>query len=339
MKRTPAAGPRGIPVKSRVQLSFVIALVAAAACWSGCGESSTAAPGSQHIQTVFLILMENKDWANVKGSPSAPFITNTLLPASSYAENYRGAKAGTLHPSEPNYIWLEAGDSLGITNDGDPAQNHRPQTDHLVTLLEDQGISWRSYQEDISGLDCPLSGVGKYAPKHNQMVFFDDVINYDPQTMAADPLAPRCIAHVRPLGELVTDLQQNTAARYNYITPNLCNDMHDTCDPQHDQIKQGDDWLARWIPIIQQSTAYQRGGVIFITWDESGSFLCGGDCPTIGMIVLSPLAKGGGYSNTIPYDHSSTLKTLQEIFHVAPLLRHAADAGVNDLGDLFTSFP
>jgi hypothetical protein len=24
---------------------------------------------------------------------------------------------------------------------------------------------------------------------------------------------------------------------------------------------------------------------------------------------------------------------------VAPLLRHAADAGVNDLGDLFTSFP
>ena len=62
------------------------------------------------------------------------------------------------------------------------------------------------------------------------------------------------------------------------------------------------------------------------------------DCP-IGMILLSPLAKGGAYHNTISYDHSSTLKTLQEIFHVSPLLRHAADPDVSDLSDLFTRFP
>jgi len=65
-----------------------------------------------------------------------------------------------------------------------------------------------------------------------------------------------------------------------------------------------------------------------------------------GVVVLvsclapsSPLARGGGYTNAKAYDHSSTLKSMQEIFGVSPLLRGAAAAGVNDLGDLFTSFP
>jgi phospholipase C len=57
------------------------------------------------------------------------------------------------------------------------------------------------------------------------------------------------------------------------------------------------------------------------------------------MFVVSPFAKGGAYSNTIAYDHSSTLKTIEEIFGVSPLLGGAADPSVVDLSDLFTSFP
>jgi len=55
------------------------------------------------------------------------------------------------------------------------------------------------------------------------------------------------------------------------------------------------------------------------------------------MIALSPKAKGGGYANTIPYDHSSTLRTVEEIFGVNPLLHDAANA--TDLADLFVTFP
>ena len=86
------------------------------------------------------------------------------------------------------------------------------------------------------------------------------------------------------------------------------------------------------LPTILNSQAYQNGGVVFITWDEGE----GGDGP-IGMIVLSPDAKGGGYSNTIHYTHSSTLHTIEEIFGVTPLLGDAANA--TDLRDLFTTFP
>ena len=55
------------------------------------------------------------------------------------------------------------------------------------------------------------------------------------------------------------------------------------------------------------------------------------------MIVLSPFAKGHGYSNTIHYTHGSTLRTFQEIFGVTPLIRDAANQ--TDLSDLFVSFP
>ena len=57
----------------------------------------------------------------------------------------------------------------------------------------------------------------------------------------------------------------------------------------------------------------------------------------IGLIVLSPDAKGGGYSNTLHYTHSSLLRSLQEIFGVGPFLGDAAHA--TDLSDLFKTFP
>jgi hypothetical protein len=69
-----------------------------------------------------------------------------------------------------------------------------------------------------------------------------------------------------------------------------------------------------------------------ITWDEGE----GGDGP-IGMIVLSPFAKGNGYSNSIHYTHGSTLRTLQGIFGITPLIRDAANQ--TDLNDLFAVFP
>ena len=102
----------------------------------------------------------------------------------------------------------------------------------------------------------------------------------------------------------------------------LCNSMHD-CG-----ISGGDAWLSREVPQILSSRAYQDGGALFITWDEGES---GSDGP-IGMLVLSPYAKVN-YSNNIYYNHSSTLRTIQEIFGVGPLLRDAANA--TSLRDLF----
>jgi len=97
----------------------------------------TDAGTAQHIGTVFLILLENHNWDDIEASTDAPYINNTLLPMASYALNY----VGNAHPSEPNYIWLEAGDTLGI----------RTETFPLVAAVRKglQPIGQRLFQIDL----------------------------------------------------------------------------------------------------------------------------------------------------------------------------------------------
>jgi hypothetical protein len=286
-----------------------------------------AAPAHEHIKTVWVIVMENQNWSSIKGSKFAPYINDTLLPMASHAEQYSNPR--NTHPSLPNYIWMEAGTNLGIADDGSPKGNSQSTTQHLVTLLKNapQGaIEWRTYQENISGKDCPLANKYPYVVKHNQFVYFDDVTN------RKNPDSAYCIEHVRPFEELAKDLSTNSVARYNFISPNLCNDMHDSCAPLHNKVAQGDAWLAKYLPEILDSQAYRDGGAVFITWDEAET----ADGP-IGMIVLSPLAKGNGYGNSVHYDHGALLRTLEEIFGVSPYLGNAASQP--DLKDLFSTFP
>jgi hypothetical protein len=276
------------------------------------------------VQTVFVILLENHNWSDFKGSADAPYLNGTLLPRASYCEEDYNPPG--LHPSEPNYLWLEAGSNLGISNNNDPAINHLNTTNHLAAQLRRAGISWKTYQEDITGTVVPLTSINGYRPKHNPFVFFDDM------TGTNNPNDAYGIAHNRPYTELTGDLTNNSVARYNFITPNQCDSGHDTCAPQGNAVKQTDDWLASEVPKILNSAAYSNNGTLFITWDEGG----GGSDGPIGMMLLSPLARGGGYFNNVHYTHSSFVRTMQEIFNVSPWLGDAANA--TDLSDLFSPY-
>ena len=289
-------------MKARLTTAIALFCILAAA-------SKLPASGIDSSSTVFIILMENHNWSSIKGNANAPYINNTLLPMASYTDQYYNPPG--IHPSEPNYLWLEAGTNFGITNDNPPSSNHQSTTNHFVTRLKNAGISWKTYQENITGATCPTTDSYPYAVKHDPFAFFDDVVSSE------------CTTVMRPYTELATDLANQTVAHYNFITPNLINDMHDGT------IAQGDTWLSQNVPVILQSVTYQNNGLLLITWDEGAS---SSDGP-IGMIVLSPLARGGGYHNTLHYTHSSTLRTLQKIFGVAPFLG-GADAAL-DLSDLF----
>ena len=271
------------------------------------------------VRTVFVIVMENKRWSDIDGSPDAPYL-NGLLPQASYCENYRSP--GNLLFSVPNYLWLEAGTHFGNLDGDGPAVARVSSTNHLVTQLNHAGIEWRGYMESMPYGSIGVASVFPYRAQNNPFAFFDDVTsNYD-----------YCTNHVRPYAEFAGDLAAGRIGRYNFVVPNLTNDMHDLAPGSTSLIKQGDDWLARELPPILNSSAFSNNGAVFILWDQTGLLE---DAP-IGMIVLSPLAKGGGYASFVPYDHSSTLRTMQEIFGVRPYLGAAANA--SPLGDLFKDF-
>src|SRR5260221_412300 len=161
-------------MKFSKRVMATLALIPLLAGITTLGSCQTPPPVSQpRIKTVFIILMENKNWVQIAGSGSAPYINNTLLPMASHAELYFNPPL--VHPSLPNYLWLEAGVNFGIFNDDPPSANHQSTTNHLVTLLQKKGISWKTYQENIGGGDCPLVNNRLYAVRHNPFVYFDDV--------------------------------------------------------------------------------------------------------------------------------------------------------------------
>jgi hypothetical protein len=373
-----------------------------------------SANAQQQVKTVFVIAMENHNWTQpanqftgspqqIFQNPSAPFINSlvngtasALINGSlvnislqvSYATAYHNALATAsgvnphIHPSEPNYIWSEAGSNLGVLNDNDPflpkGGTDQSTKQHLAGFLTQAGKTWKSYQEDIDLTtvngqltNVPLppdqwtvplssfsgifgSGVNQfngskqfnYAAKHNPQVFFTDTNGGDDPT-PSNPLS----ANYAPLQQLFLDLANNAVANYNWITPDQYNDMHTAlqggfnglkADPA--KINQGDNFLSQVVPAIMASQAYQNNGVIVIWFDESEADGVTGDNAddfnhTIAEIIISPLAhpnvNGLPYASAINFDHSSDLRTWEEVFGLNPLLRHANDA--TDLSDLFAA--
>ena len=214
-----------------------------------------------------------------------------------------------IHPSEPNYLWAEAGTNFGILNDDDPYKDTPPNaqntTEHLSGLLQKAGKTWKSYQEDIDlttvggqlvNLPLPesewtvplvsisgLFGPGNYlnayndsiqynyAAKHNPQVFFTDTNGGD-NTSTSNPLSRR----YAPLQQLVFDLANDRVADYNWITPDQYNEMHSGLSGgfagltgDAAQIRSGDNTVSRLVPLIMSSKAYKDGGVIILWWDES----------------------------------------------------------------------
>lgn len=310
------------------RLSF-IPLLFAVACGAGNTSGSTSAQCRPLTQTeaqraepwsgtVFTIVMENHSQGQILGATSAPYI-NALAAQGAVAAGYHDSY---VHPSEPNYIWMVAGENFGILNDNDPAASKSIDSQsHLADQIENAGLTWKSYQESM-GAPCGLTSHGTYAVKHNPFAYFADI---NGASGGAFSPSARCTEHIVDYNELDADLAAGTLPDYVFITPNLQHDMHDGT------IAQGDAWLASEVPKILASDAYNNGGVLFVLWDEGSG---GSDDPP--FIAVSPLAKSGFVSQA-DYDTSAFLKTVQGILGVEALPCAADPSVVPVMSDLFSA--
>lgn len=287
---------------------------------SGCGGSSahiipptryTPAQGAlPNFSHIFVIVMENREYSDVIGSADTPYLTQ-LADTYALATQYYAVS----HPSLPNYLALIGGDTFGIQSDCTSCFVNAP---NLVDALEAGNKTWRAYMESMPS-PCFVGDAYPYAQKHNPFIYFDDVRTN----------AQRC-QNIVPLTQLQTDMANGTIPDFVWITPNLCDDMHDC------PAATGDKWLATWVPRILQLDAWKQGGVLFITWDEGTSndgccqYAAGGHVATL---VISPLGKPR-YRSSIPYDHYSLLRTITDAWKLAEP-GHAAASATSPLMDIF----
>ncbi len=247
--------------------------------------------------------MENKNYEVIVGNSDAPYI-NSLIAAYGLATNY----SGVAHPSEPNYLALFSGSTQGIADDA----NHDFAGHNLADQLEAQGKTWKMFAQNVPP-DCFTGAVatggedgsGTYARKHEPAISFTDI--------SGSPA--RC--------SNITDFTHfdPAAADFEFITPNMCNDMHDC------SVATGDAFLQNFVPTILNSPAWKQGGVLFITWDENEG-TSGNRVPTL---VISPNVPKGFQSN-VAHTHYSLLRTIEDAWGL-DCLNNACQA--NNLNEFF----
>jgi hypothetical protein len=259
---------------------------------------STPAPASvPAFSHVFVIVMENNEYGNIIGSAAAPYI-NSLARSYGLATNYYGAS----HPSLPNYLALTAGSTFGITSD---CTTCYVNATNIADQVEASGRSWKAYMEDMPSPCYAGASYANYAMKHDPFMYYNDIRNN----------AARCAAHVVPFTQFSGDIASGNVPNFVWITPNLCNDMHDC------SVATGDGWLSRVVPMITGSAAYRNGGVLFITWDEgSSSAGCCGDSwgGHVATLVISPRSINGERS-AVPENHYGLLRTIEDAFRLSHL--------------------
>jgi len=156
----------------------------------------------------FLIIFENHGYNQVlANSYWQSLVKDSLLATTYYAVS---------HPSQPNYVAQIAGTFSDCTSNSAcnlPRKN-------LVDLLEEKGISWKTYQEAYNPLAngaCNLiSNDGTYYRKHNPFMSYTDITTN----------LARCQKIVNS-NELLADVQTNNLPQWGYYTPDINNDSHD----------------------------------------------------------------------------------------------------------------
>jgi len=259
-----------------------------------------------------------------------------------------------------------------------------PVVQTVGNQLSKAGLTWKAYEQDMGNdphrdgttttSHGPACGHPKlnhvdltdttgpandsYATRHDPFMYFHSIIDH----------RAYCDAHVVTLTPLAEDLRSvATTPNYSFITPNTCSDAHDVprCqDGTKGGLGRADAFLQMWVPRITASPAYRQGGLIVVTFDESGedrdATACCGEALSlgytdpahpnvnepglygpgggrVGAVLLSPFIAGGTVS-ALAYNHYSLLRSVEDLFGLSHL-GDAQEVGVASFGsDVYTNW-
>jgi phosphatidylinositol-3-phosphatase len=212
----------------RAAAGLALAAAAAAVIVSGVGNDDSAAQATTKVPKlghVFVILLENQDYASTFGDPSAdPYLAQTLRSEGALLEAYYA----TGHESNDDYVSLVSGQPPNLENQADcrlysnfllglELPNgletglgcvYPASVANIGTQLSARGRGWKAYEQDMGNdpsreaAACGHPGIDRvdntqdavagdgYAARHDPFVYFHSVI--DNQAY--------CDAHVVALG-------------------------------------------------------------------------------------------------------------------------------------------
>jgi hypothetical protein len=319
---------------------------------------------------VFLIVLENESYSDTYRHHPGRYIQKTLEKQGTLLSQYHAIG----HFSLDNYIAMISGQAPNPVTSTDctfptnfntstkPARLNAAgqaigkgcvypsNVRTLANQLSKATVSWHGYMDEMgnapgreqarcgrptltkAGFDDTQDATpaDQYAARHNPFVYFHSLID-----------SGLCKRHVVPLTELPAALASvSTTPHFSFITPDLCDDGHDSPCQGPDSLgsKAGglvsaNHFLSVWVPRIERSPAYRSNGVIIITSDESelsDDSSCCGEKPgpseakpglngpgggRIGTLVIGKCVKPDAVDAT-PYNHYSLLRSLENLYRI-----------------------
>ena len=249
-----------------------------------------------HLDHVVVVIMENKSYNQAR----VQAYTASLMAAGSYCSN----SSAVTHPSQPNYIALWAGSTLGVTNDICPAPGSPFSAENLGHACETAGLTWRAYSEDLSAASsvlCTNNG-GLYTRKHDPWTNFNNLNHFNE----------------RPYSDLALDIAANTLPNLVFVIPNNCNNTHNCT------LAVGDTWLSNNIPALV--TAAGPTGCVILTWDEDDS----ASFNRILTVFAGP-AVNTGFVSPGAVTHYNVLRTICDALGLAPFGNAASATPITDI--------
>jgi hypothetical protein len=272
----------------------VTAAVASASPASPAATKAAAAvvPRPDHV---VLVMFENHDYTQINGSSSAPTFNSMAAQGAKFTKAF-----GVTHPSQPNYIALFSGTTQGVTSDSCP-KNYTNVT-NLGSQLLGAGFTFKGYSETMPSNGYTGCTSGKYARKHNSWVDFNNVPAADNLTYASFP----------------TSANYASLPTVSFVTPNLCNDMHDC------SVATGDTWLKNNVQPYA-TWALTHNSLLIVTFDEDS----GTSVNQIETFFVGQHVKAGSYTESI--NHYNVLRTIEDAYGLAPIANAATAASITDV--------
>jgi len=281
--------------------------------------SPTTNPPSSQLKHIFYVMMENHDASQIFGNTAdAPYL-NQLANSYGTATRY----FGVTHPSLPNYLAAISGSFQGVFDDCTAGADvvcsgvaHLFSGTTLVDQLEAHHLSWKAYMQSMPTTDFTGGYAGLYGQKHDPFMYFASIRNN-----------PARMQLIVPYTQLNAAIASGTLPNFVWITPDVCHDMHGAsgsgiagCATYDGQIALGDAFIHTLVPQIMQSSAWNDGAAIVITWDEgtSSDGCCkspagngGGNVP---LIVITSHGPRHLVLSSTDYNHYSLLATIEQIW-------------------------
>ncbi|PUU82107.1 phosphoesterase family-domain-containing protein [Tuber borchii] len=222
------------------------------------------------------------------------------------------------HPSEPNYVASVGGEYFGINNDD---LNKLPANiSSVADLLEDKGISWGEYQEDMpytgfTGFDYPNqeTKANAYVRKHNPLVMYNSVAD-----------VPERLSKIKNLTLFSSDLEAKNLPQWIFITPNMTSDGHDT------SVTVAGTWTRSFLEPLLTNDYFMKDTLILITFDENHTYTSPNR--VVGILLGGAVPESAhGTTDSNYYDHYSEISTIEANWDLHTLGRYDVGANVFSL--------